>query len=150
MYQLIDQHIVRLSPGSRLVLWAMRGWVRALAARQCPPGAIAPGFVHCHAIDALPAFHRLMTLLNSHALDMVRVAELAHPRIVEGEALVLRLWTDARHDPANARATLLLLLEEEMVEPAFEALISASVRLTQSGLPPDGLLETSFESSTRS
>lgn len=140
MYLFIDQRITRLAPGSRLVLWAMRSWVRALAARQCPPGAIAPGFIHCRAIDALPAFHQLMVMLNSHALDMIRVAELAHPRVAELEALMLRLWADAQADPTKARATLRLILDEEAVEPALEALLAASARLATAGLALDGLV----------
>ncbi len=140
MYQFLDQRIARLAPGSRLMLWATRGWVRALGTRQCPPGSIAPGFIHCHVIDALPAFHRLMVLLNVHALDMVRVAEMAHSRVNEGEALILGLWADAQSDPGNARATLRLLVEEEAIEPALEALIAASARLAATGLALDGFV----------
>ena len=140
MYQFVDRRIIHLAPGSRLVLWAMRGWVRALGARQCPSGSIAPGFIHCRVIDALPPFHHLMILLNVHALDIVHVAELGHSRVIEGEALILCLWADAQSDPSNARATLRLLVEEEAIEPALEALIAASGRLAATGLAFHGFV----------
>lgn len=44
MYDLIDQPAAALGNGSRLILWAMRGWVGALARGVCPPVSLAPAF----------------------------------------------------------------------------------------------------------
>lgn len=142
MYQLIGQPICRLAPGGRFAVWAMRAWVAALAGRGCPPGALAPAFLQCRAIEALPHFHRLMIELNNRSLETLRVAPLAHPTINECEAVVLQLWISARTDPLHARETLTLMLEEEAVEPAFEAIISAAARLAAVGLAAGGLVTT--------
>ena len=67
MYQFVDQPTNRLPRGSQLVLWAMRGWMRQLNDRRCPPAALAPRFQRVGIIDVLPPFHKMMILLNHHS-----------------------------------------------------------------------------------
>ena len=147
MYAMLDQPIDRLSPGSRLALWAMRAWVTAVEANDCAPGVLAPVFLRSGVIEVLPHFHRIMVALNANALEDVKIAPLAHPRIAESEALILKLWIDARAEPLNARKTLALLLEQDAVELTIEALICVATSLAKAALPAEGLTSPAGASS---
>ena len=113
MYQFVDQPVNALAPGSRLLLWAARGWAQARASGACPPGAIAPAFLHCGAIAALPDLHRLLLLLEGGEQERLALPPLGAGRVDDIEAVLLQLWADALTCPCRARATLALMLRGE-------------------------------------
>ncbi|MBU3076352.1 hypothetical protein [Sphingomonas quercus] len=146
MYELIDQPVNAIGPGSRLLLWAMRGWAQARASGTCPPGAIAPAFLHCGVIAALPDLHRLMLLLEGGELERLMLPPPGAPRIDDIEAVLLQLWADALSRPHCARATLSLMLCRESggtdraeLDAAFTALGKVATVLLGKGLAPEGL-----------
>jgi hypothetical protein len=135
MYQLIDQRTASLCAGRRFLLWAMRGWVRALGRGVCPPGAIAPVFQRRGVLSALPHLHRFLEEVNVHALDKVGFADPDWSRVTEWEAILLTLWSDVASGQADrALATLKLMLQEGRAVPALEALAAAEMRLSAAGL----------------
>jgi hypothetical protein len=134
MYEFIDQRVGLLSPGARFLLWAMRGWIRAASGGSCPPGALAPAFARHGVLPALPHLHLLLIALNRSATRKIAFAPLPHGTVGDDEAVLLQLCRDADTQPARARKTLALLLEEEVVENAFAALLSMIARLRDGGL----------------
>ena len=142
MYELIDRPVETLSEGSRFLLWAARAWTDSLGRGHCPPGALAGVFLRAGAIDALPDFHRLLTAFNREGRIVLSLAPVRCGRISEDEAILLALWADAEREPLRARATLELLVEDDAVPAAFEALLVAVQRLHAAGLAPIGLADT--------
>lgn len=145
MYQFVDRPVSALCPGSRLLLWATRGWAHARANGTCPPGAVAPAFLQCGAIAALPDLHRFLLLLEGEDSERLCVSPLAAARIGDIEAVLVQLFADALTRPHRARATIALMLadgepgESADVTTAFAALGSVATCLMGKGLAPDGL-----------
>ena len=147
MYQFVDRPVGALCAGSRLLLWAARGWAHARAAGTCPPGAIAPAFLHCGAIAALPDLHRLLLLLEGEDGEALALPPLGSAVVDDVEAVLLQLWADALVRPRRARATLALMLADEgdggraRLDTAFAALGRVATVLLGKGLAPEGLAE---------
>ena len=140
MYQFVDQPTNRLSRGSQLVLWAMRGWTRQLNSGLCPPAALAPGFQRLGIIDALPPFHKMMVLLNHHAARDFAFRCLAASVIGEDEAVLLGVWRDvATGQVANAEATLAMIADENAAKVITQSMLSASNVFSTKGACPVGL-----------
>ncbi|HLY88226.1 MAG TPA: hypothetical protein VKQ27_04515, partial [Acetobacteraceae bacterium] len=134
----------QLQPGGRLLLWAMRRWIHAASQKTCPPGALAPAFARHGVLPALPHVHALLTELNCQARRRINLAPLAHHLIGDDEAVLLQLCRDANLTPPRAKATLALLLDEEAIGAAFNALLIMVARLRDAGLGdvtivPDGI-----------
>lgn len=148
MYQFLDRPVDGLVAGSRLLLWATRGWAQARLCGGCPPGAIAPAFVHCGAAGALPHVHRLLLLIEGGDSNLLDLPPLDHDRVEDLEAVLLQLWADVLTRPSHARETLELMLRDEAGEAdgvkvgaAFEALAGATAALATRGLAPIGLAD---------
>ncbi len=142
MYEFVDRPVARLGPGGRFVLWAMRGWIHAAGNGRCPPGALAPAFARHGVLPALPHVHTLLAELNRRARRKIAFAPLAHCTIGDDEAVLLQISHDADACPSRARATLSLLLEEDAVENAFGALLTAVGHLREGGLGKIGMKTT--------
>ncbi len=138
MYAFVDRPVARLAPGGRFLLWAMRGWIHAASNGRCPPGALAPAFARHGVLPALPHVHTLLAELNRRANRKIAFAPLAHGTIGDDEAVLLQICHDVEACPPRARATLSLLLEEEALEHAFTALLTAVGRLHDGGLGVTG------------
>ena len=142
MYQFVDQPTNRLSRGSQLVLWAMRGWTRQINDRRCPPAALAPGFQRLGIIDALPPFHKMMVLLNHHAARDFAFQCLAASAIGEDEAVLLGVWQDvATGQVANAEATLAMIADDNVAKAITKSMLSASDVFSTKGASPVGLVD---------
>jgi hypothetical protein len=76
----------------------------------------------------------LLAELNRRATRKIAFAPLAHGMVGDDEAVLLQLCRDAGDNPARARATLALLVEEEALGNAFTALLTAVARLSDGGL----------------
>jgi len=140
MYDLIDQPAAALANGSRLVLWAMRGWVGALSRGFCPPATLAPAFAKLKLLPVLPHLHRVMTLLNDDPRTQIALAAIELPYITEDEALLLGLWRDvAAGREQAARGLLGLMVAGDAVTPIFDAMARAVAQLTIAQLVPTGL-----------
>ncbi len=140
MYDLIDQPAAALGNGSRLILWAMRGWVGALARGVCPPVTLAPAFAKLGLIPVLPDLHRTMALLHGDPEAQLTLAAIEVPHISEDEALLLGLWRDvATGREQAAQAILGLLVAVEGIAPILEAMTGAVAKLADAHLAPTGL-----------
>ena len=143
MYAFIDQSVDRLSDGSRFILWAMRGWVRAASGHSCPPTAISPAFAKMGALMALPDVYMMMALLNRDGLEKLSFAELGCQKIAEDEAVLLELWRDAwRGRSERICSTLALLVDADSVDAILAALVTAAAKLSAVGLAPSGVRAT--------
>lgn len=137
MYQFVDRPLETLDPGCRFVTWSMRAWVSTLTQKACPARHLAQPFARWRMIGGLQPFHRLMLVLNRDALDFLHFHPLPCPRVSEHEALVLAILTAlARGDATQARDTLTLLVAEDGVGDALDALVSLSAALAIAGLLP--------------
>ena len=147
MYQFVDQPTNRLSRGSQLVLWAMRGWTRQSNSGLCPPAALAPAFQRLGIIDALPPFHKMMVLFNHHATRDFAFRCLAAPVIGEDEAVLLNVWQDvATGQIANAEATLAMIVDEDAAKVITHSILFACNVFSTKGARPLGLANSAAHS----
>lgn len=134
MYAFVDQPVERLTNGGRFLLWAMRGWTQATAARQCPPVALCRGFASVSALPALSSFHTAMALLNREAGAQIKLAPMGCAMVGEDEAVLLGLW----HDLALGRierthGTLDLIVGDDSATPIVTAMTMAAAEITTAG-----------------
>jgi len=134
MYAFVDQPVSNLCNGGRFLLWAMRGWTRAMERGRCPPHALAGGFAGVGALAMLPNFHMAMALFNRDSLEKIVIAPLEHTRIMEDEAVLISIWRNlANFDFDQARATLALLVEDDSIPLIADAIAAASASLAAAG-----------------
>jgi len=146
MYIYVDRPVEDLNMGGRFLLWAMRGWSRAIAAGTCPPVALSRGFASVGALTALPDFHLAMALFNRDALERISVAPMDCARILEDEAVLLGMWRDlALGDVDHMRATLALMTEEDTVSPIAQAMTAVMAKLIAAGFDLSGLVRETIE-----
>jgi hypothetical protein len=132
MYRYIDRPVASLDHGGRFLLWAMRMWTQSLGRKQCPTGALAPGFAGMGLLGALPDFHLVLATLNRDALASIVFAPLRACHIAEDEALLLTLWHDAGEP--NAEATLKLVVARDQIAPVAAALGRVAGQMAALGL----------------
>lgn len=134
MYAFVDQPVERLTNGGRFLLWAMRGWAQATAAKQCPPVALCRGFASVKALPALGAFHTAMALLNRDAAAQIKLAPMGCAAVAEDEAVLLGLWHDlALGRVDRMRSTLELLAGEETAMQVATGMTLAAAEITAAG-----------------
>jgi hypothetical protein len=113
IYDFIDRPVTSLNRGGRLLVRAMRHWVRAAQAGRCPCGDIRPAFDDAAVADALPHFHVMMAVLNRHAVAKMAVGHVDCARVNEHEALAIAMvCTMGRGGPARVAGTAALLVGE--------------------------------------
>lgn len=123
MYDYVDRPLSALEPGARLLVRAMRDWVAALAARNCPPGAVGPAFDGANVLPALPHFHMAMMLLNKESHNTIAFAPATCTHLAEDEAVLLQIFASlSSTSPSRMRDTLGMVMREEAVAPLFAAL----------------------------
>lgn len=134
MYAFVDQPVERLTNGGRFLLWAMRGWAQATAAKQCPPVALCRGFASVRALPALGTFHTAMALLNREAAAQVKLAPMGCAAVAEDEAILLGLWHGlALGRVDRTRETLELIVGDEAATPIATAMTLSAAEITAAG-----------------
>lgn len=103
MYDFIDRPVTALNRGGRLLVWAMRHWVRAVQAGRCPCGDLRPTFESRALGAAYPHFHGMMAVLNRYATEQMRFGAVDCARVSEHEALVISM-VRAAHDEEKLQA----------------------------------------------
>lgn len=137
MYDFVDRPVTALDPGGRFLIWTLRNWVKTLSEGRCPAAAVGPAFAKWHMMAAFPAFHRMLTLLNLHGLQMFGVAPVECRRVAEYEAVFLSLVNGlGQSRPVVLRDTLGLLVEEAHVGPALAALSVLGEAMKEAGIFP--------------
>ena len=137
MYDFVDRPVTSLDPGGRFLIWTLRNWVKTLSEGRCPAAAVGPAFVKWHMMPALPAFHRMLTLLNVHGLQMFRVAPVECRSVAEYEAVFLSLVNGLGQGRlVILRDTLSLLVEEAHVSTALAALAALGGTMKEAGIFP--------------
>lgn len=116
MYEIVDRPVASLDRGGRLLVWAMRSWVTAMAERQCPGGRVAGAFGAAGILQGLHPFLRMMALFNRHGLASFEFCSLRCGHVSEHEAIILRLVATGCPGPRSATMkTLALLVEEDCI-----------------------------------
>ncbi len=98
MYRYLDRTLESLDRRDRLLVAAMRYWVRFMTAGRCPRGAVAPAFRNWGIEDALPDFSMAMAALNIDAQAVLRFAPVCFGRVADDEARLLALFASALED----------------------------------------------------
>ena len=137
MYQFVDRDLDHLDGGCRFLVWSMRAWVTSIGQRACPAHVLAPAFARWRMIGGLQPFHRTMLLLNRDALETFGFRPLACRSVSEHEALILGVLVSLREQgPAQARATLELMVAEDGVGDLLGCLSDLGGALASAGLFP--------------
>ncbi|HZU65221.1 MAG TPA: hypothetical protein VFF98_16150 [Novosphingobium sp.] len=137
MYAFVDRPVTELDAGGRLLVWAMRLWVKAVGERKCPGNALAPAFAGLAVLPGLQPFMAMMALFNRHGLENFQFCALPCNHVSEHEALILTLvCTMPGATPKTARDTLELLVAEEAVAPLVDAVARLGKALGAVGMHP--------------
>lgn len=137
LYAYLDRNLTTLGPGARFTVWAIRSWVAAIQRRQCPCGALAPGFTRYNARAALPHLSMAMAILHCEARDAMVFRATDHPQVGEHEALILDLLaTSGIRADVEIHATLAMLVADAGVAPLATAIDKAATALALKGLRP--------------
>jgi hypothetical protein len=123
MYEFVDRPVTSLDHGGRFLVWSMRSWVKAMADRSCPAGAIAPVFAQRRMLPGLQPFLRMMALFNRHGLENFQFCALRCAHVSEHEAIFVSLLCGLRDSrPDAVRDTLTFLVEEEAIGETLASL----------------------------
>jgi hypothetical protein len=137
MYQFIDRPVTSLDPGGRFLVWAMRSWVTAMAARTCPANALAGAFAKGKMIWGLQPFLRMMAQFNRHGLENFQFCALPCNHVSEHEAIIVSLVCALRDErPERVTDTLARLVEEECIGDQLTAICALARSLDAAGLYP--------------
>lgn len=142
MYQFVDRPLASLDDGGRFMVWAMRGWVAAIAVNRCPGTVIATPFARLNMLSGLQPFLRSMALLNRHGLDRMKFCSTRCPHVSEHEAVLLSVaCLMAAGRGADAHASVSLLVEEEAAGDLFEAMDALTRAMGAAALHPEWPVE---------
>lgn len=140
MYDFVDRPVESLNKGGRLLVWAMRHWVRGASEGRCPCGDVGPVFHKWNLMAGFPHFHLMMALLNRHALDKLRFGAVEAEPVSEDEAILLSLIRVARdEEPGRMRDMAGRMVDQQAVPPliiAFSALAQSLIDAGMRPLPP--------------
>lgn len=137
MYDFIDRPVASLDPGGRLLVWAVRHWVRGAGAGRCPCGDVAPAFHKRDLMHVFPHFHVMMAVFNRDALLKLRFGAPDCGRVHEHESLILTLVRDMHLAPVDqCRATAALIVRRDSVATLTIALSALAQGLAGAGLLP--------------
>lgn len=135
MYDFVDRPVSSLNRGGRMLVWAMRHWVKAASAGRCPCGDVAPAFHKSGLMPSFPHFHVMMAVLNREALERLRFCTVDCGRVGEHEALVLSLLRGVHAGPAErVRETAALIVAPDAVGTLIIALTALAHALAEAGL----------------
>jgi hypothetical protein len=142
MYDLIDRPLDALGPGDRFLVDAIRLWVAARTACQCPASLLAARFAQAGALDALDDFDLWMGHLSNHARVPIQI-NCKCGLVTDDESVLLTLARDlVTGRDAKARTTLSLLVADAAIAPTFCALARTAAMLGHVGLPPGTSVKT--------
>lgn len=137
MYRFLDRQTDALDSGSALLLRSMRGWVLAVASRNCPRPRVEQLLAEAGAPPISDRLMWLMQLLHHNGVQPMKFGQMEKPRITEAEALMLALWHDVTADRApRAIATLELLVRPEAIGAMMNMMVETVAHLSAAGLAP--------------
>lgn len=137
MYEFLDRRVTSLDRGGRFLIWAMRSWVAAASTNTCPARVIAPTFGRNGMLPALHPFLHMMAVFNRFALETFAFGKPGCNRVLEHEAIILAAVV-CQGSPAarSVPGTLALLLDEDHIAGALDALARLGRALIAAELPP--------------
>jgi len=137
MYDMIDQPVRSLNRGGRLLVGAMRHWVKAAGMGRCPCGDIGAAFQAHGLMPCLPHFNMMMAVLNREALTPLRFGAVSCGQVSEHEALLIGLLrTISRMQPQAAKDTMAMIVVPEAAGTLLIALTAMGQGLAYAGLTP--------------
>jgi len=139
MYDFVDRPVASLNRGGRMLVWAMRHWVRAVQVGRCPCGDIRPAFEGRTLGAAFPHFHVMMAVLNRHAVEKMRFGPVDCERVGEHEALVLAMVCAARGpDRSQAERTASQIVDRAQVTHLLVPMAALAHALADANRLPAG------------
>ncbi|WP_052507707.1 hypothetical protein [Sphingomonas hengshuiensis] len=136
MYRFLDRPVASLAPGEQILLWSMRGWVTAMATRQCPARALGPFFERWRLADILPDFNMAMALLNCEGQERLHFCGQQCPQANDDEARLLAMFHAAAADDYRVLRPLVdLTLKPQAVPPFLAAIGQAADMLRRTPVP---------------
>lgn len=139
MYDFVDRPVTSLNRGGRMLVWAMRHWVRAVQTGRCPCGDIRPAFDGKALGAAFPHFHVMMAVLNRHAVEKLRFGPVDCERVSEHEALVMAMVCATRGpDPVRAERTASLIVDPAQVTHLLVPMVALAHALADANRLPAG------------
>ncbi len=137
MYDFVDRPVTSLNRGGRLLMWAMRHWVRAASAGRCPCGDVAPAFHKRDLMASFPHFHVMMAVFNSNAILKLRFGGVDCQRVSEHEALILSLVRSVQDVPLETtRGTAGMIVRPAAVGTLMIAMSALAQGLADAHLLP--------------
>lgn len=129
MYRYLDRPLAGLAGRDRLLVSAMRFWVRFMAVGRCPCGAVAPAFRNWGIEEALPDFSMAMAALNTDAQATLRFAPPCFDRVCDDEARLLALFASAGEERPITVRLAAQLVEDHAVAPLVTAVTRVAAAL---------------------
>jgi len=137
MYDFVDRPVTSLNRGGRLLIGAMRHWVRAVQAGRCPCGDVGPAFGKWNLMAGFPHFHDMMVALNQNALEKQRFGPVGCERVSEHEALIIAMIRALRSQPADQVAhTAALVVGEAQVSQLLVPMTALARTLADANIFP--------------
>lgn len=137
MYRYLDRPLTNLSDGERVLVWAMRRWLDARRAGECPAQSIGAVFSTRQVLAGLAPFQQVMTLLDRQGRQTLVFAPLRCRRVSEGEAVLLTLVGGVlATGPTRTHATATLLVSPDHVNGVVDALARLACAFAEAGLVP--------------
>lgn len=137
MYEYVDRPVTSLDPGSRLLVWLMRNWVRSVHARRCPCTAIGTTFVQYDMPDALPHFQMMMLTINREASEKFGFGDVHCNHVLEHEALLISLMQRVPQSSPDAMRTMLgVVVAQDAVATLYLAMSAFADEMVNAGILP--------------
>jgi hypothetical protein len=137
MYEFVDRPVLSLNRSGRLLVWAMRHWVKAASMGRCPCGDVAPAFQKHGLMPSFPHFHVMMAVFNREAVERLRFGSVECERVSEHEALILSFVRTVRGaTAAQMRETLNMVVAPHAVGTLLIALSALAHDMAEAGLMP--------------
>lgn len=130
MYDYIDRPIAQLDPHGRLMISAMRQWVRARELGRCGCNAINAVFTQGGVVEALPEFHMMMAVLNGDGVRRFVLGCICDPLVIDDEAVLLALV----HAAASGQVAIVEESAARMVAPHMTRVFARSLIRLADGL----------------
>lgn len=137
MYRFLDRPVPELDGTSRLLVWAMRGWVVDAQVGRCACARLRPVFAAARLEPALRDFGMAMYLLNREGTGRLHFCLPDCPRIGDDEARLLALFAAAIEGAPEFERMASQLVREPWVPALQHALDELAGALWNAPVPHD-------------
>ena len=135
MYEFVDRPLTRQGESVRLLVWAMRRWVRAADNGGRVSGLVAGAFACARVAGAAYPFTGAMRILLGNALVPLRIGAIGDPLVAEHEAVLLSALSAATNGGTlECRAVARYLVRDDMAPALAWSLIRVAEVFSEAGM----------------